>query len=369
MIYKSAVSLICLFFLFSCSSHTIKLEKTDRPTPVASPQGTTLYEIKRLDLQGENCCFSPGPKQDQFLFISKKRPKHSQAQVYLWLGESGKERRLTFHDGDDQGASLSADGKTLYYASTTDANKESPDFLKNSLSSSQTLTNPAQDNQMEAQNSSKPYPTLLWNQGLYDLYQANLDGTDIQRLTHQLIYQAEPTLNMNNNYLIYVETHLGIPKLFQLSLNSKERKMLSKAQFPEAEPKISPSGKQIVWVRFNSDYTESQLWIAQLNGKNSRSVTSGPGLKLNPSWSPDESKILFSSNQSDPSNFELYGLITENLCQTRFTYLAGHDLQPVWPAESGPLYFTRRTEEKSQLYSLDLKTWPTCAVDPSAKSP
>ncbi|RYZ66081.1 MAG: hypothetical protein EOP05_19660, partial [Proteobacteria bacterium] len=63
------------------------------------------------------------PDGSKLLFLSSQRASHKQSQVYELDLLRSTERRVTFHDGDDEGVSFS-NNQWFAYSSTTDEIKE-----------------------------------------------------------------------------------------------------------------------------------------------------------------------------------------------------------------------------------------------------
>ena len=67
-----------------------------------------------------------------------------------------------------------------------------------------------------------------------------------------------------------------------------------------ADPRISPDGSQVVYVRsfmdIMTDRRRSNLWIVDFEGTNHRPLTTGNENDSSPRWSPDGSKLLYVSS-------------------------------------------------------------------------
>jgi TolB protein len=59
------------------------------------------------------------------------------------------------------------------------------------------------------------------------------------------------------------------------------------------QPKFSPDGKTIAYVKYATDVKSSSIWTMDLEGTNQVQITDAKkGYALNPAWSPDEKKML-----------------------------------------------------------------------------
>jgi Tol biopolymer transport system component len=95
----------------------------------------------------------------------------------------------------------------------------------------------------------------------------------------------------------------------------------------------SPDGSRIA---FSSDQeNNTEIYLMNPDGSNRVRLTNNPASDTEPDWSPDSKQIAFSSNRD--GNIEIYVLDVEEALQSvddtnvrRLTDHAGDDMGPVW---------------------------------------
>ena len=70
-----------------------------------------------------------------------------------------------------------------------------------------------------------------------------------------------------------------------------------------ADPRISPAGDRVVYVRrgfdIMTDEERSAIWVVDADGSNHRAVTDGSGSVSSPRWSPDGNRLLYLASDGD----------------------------------------------------------------------
>jgi Tol biopolymer transport system component len=122
-------------------------------------------------------------------------------------------------------------------------------------------------------------------------------------------------------------------------------------------PNWSPDGKKITFhkvTKINLTKTKSELFMMDENGKNIQMISTAPISPGNlnvenllydwePSWSPDGTEIVFSSNRStltsDPNNYQLFIMDLSTLKIRQVTHLFGSCETPAWSPDGTEIAF------------------------------
>jgi Tol biopolymer transport system component len=85
----------------------------------------------------------------------------------------------------------------------------------------------------------------------------------------------------------------SLAKLWVMDLPNGRPRRLTNADEGEYAPAISPDGRAVTYTTWRDSLVGGHLKVVPIDGGTSRSVTTLPGQYLNPSWSPDGSKIAY----------------------------------------------------------------------------
>ena len=114
-----------------------------------------------------------------------------------------------------------------------------------------------------------------------------------------------------------------------------------------SSPNISPDGKQIVYVRNGMDVMKdgktARLWIINSDGSDNRPLTGKDRNESNAAWSPDSSRVAFTSETDHGSEIFVYWL--EDGKSTRLTQLARSPSGISWSPDGKQLAFSMLVPE------------------------
>jgi Tol biopolymer transport system component len=91
------------------------------------------------------------------------------------------------------------------------------------------------------------------------------------------------------------------------------------------------------------------------DGSNQQRLTSSTLSDLNPTWSPDGTRIAFATNRDYPSSvgYEIYVMNTDGSNQQRLTYNAVDDANPAWSPDGTKIAFTTNRDGNYEIYVMN----------------
>ncbi len=118
-----------------------------------------------------------------------------------------------------------------------------------------------------------------------------------------------------------------------------------------SEPRISPDGNKIIYVRnfkdVKTDQYLSNLWIINADGSENRPLTTGMQRDFQPRWSHDGTMITFKSNMQD-NKVKLFLMWMDTRQYTALTHTTPSPGEVSWSYDNTKLAFTLFVPEKNK---------------------
>jgi Tol biopolymer transport system component len=274
-------------------------------------------------------------------------PRADEHVVAAEAGEThlGKIRQLTF-GGENAEAYFSADGRRLIFQSTRDGRTCDQQYVMNvdgtgvhkvSTGFGKTTCGYffdadhkiffASTHAADSACPPKPDPSkgYVWGLDPYDIYTANDDGSNLRALTHYGVYTAEGTLSPDGQTIAFTSLKDGDLDIYTMRTDGSNLKRLTFQPGYDGGPFWSHDGKQIVYRAWHPSDTaltnyqdllkqrlvrpnRMEIWVMNADGSNQHQITSLGGANFAPYFTPDDKRIIFSSNYKNPKsrNFDLY---------------------------------------------------------------
>ena len=161
--------------------------------------------------------------------------------------------------------------------------------------------------------------------GDLDIYTVNIDGTDLRQLTHELGYDGGPFFSWDGTKIVYRSYH---PKT---ALETQRYEDLL------ADELIEPNA--------------FQLWIMDADGSNKRQITNNEFANFAPFFHPDDKRIIFASNigSTNPKqpDFNLWMINENGQGLEQITFNESFDGFPMFSQDGRKLVFASNRFNKN----------------------
>ncbi len=136
------------------------------------------------------------------------------------------------------------------------------------------------------------------------------------------------------------------------NIDSRELKILGIGSFP----KISPDGKQIAFIKFESPTSKSKeigtVWVMSIDGEQRFRVTdTSLGNASNPNWSPDGKSIVFELSKKEKTDTDIYTIDVNGDNLRQHTFNKSSDFAPHWTINDF-IYFSSDRGAKKENFQI-----------------
>lgn len=294
--------------------------------------------------------FAPDGKQVIFQ-AEEKDSGNPFYQIFVHDLEKGSFRRVSPGVGKTTCSYFSPDGKKIIFASS----HLDPDAKTRYA---------AEFKLRDEEKQSGKRRRYLWDfDPFMEIFEANPDGSGLKRLTDSKGYDAEGAYSSDGKHIVFCSNRDGEEnlELYIMDADGKNvRKLTNAPKCYNGGPFFSPDGKRVIFRSDRKKKDHLQLYVINVDGSGERALTDDLSwVHWAPYWHKDGKHIVYTAaDHSDPTkrpNYDVYWMNVDTGKKVRVTAAPGADVLPVFSPDGSKLMWTstRDGRQPAQLFLAD----------------
>jgi Tol biopolymer transport system component len=308
---------------------------------MAAAAAVPVFRTKAVGRKIEsNSLVALAAKTNGKLAFSTTRDGNS--EIYTMNPDGSGQTRLTFNAALDSDPAWSPDGTRLLFVSTRDGNEEI--YVMNADGSSQTrlTANIALDRQpvWSPDGAQIAFASNRSAEGNFNIFVMNADGSNQVNISNggaSADFQ-EPDWSPDGTHIacsqaaVQGATH-GPYGVLLMNTNGSNQTRLTAANNVDINPRWSPDGTRLTFSSNRAgNFGSLEVFVMNADGSLQARLTNNVGENSRPFWSPDGTKIAFQSNKG--LSFDIYVMNTDGSNQSAVALNSTDEFQPVWQGVS-----------------------------------
>lgn len=271
-------------------------------------------------------------------------------QIFVQDLESGRVRRVSPGAGKTTCSYFAPDGKKIIFASSHLDPRAKDQYAE-------------EYRQRDEERKSGKRRRYKWDFDPHlDIFEANLDGSGLRRLTDTPGYDAEGSYSPDGKHIVFCSNRSG-PEDLELYIMDRDGKNVRQLTHApgcyNGGPFFSPDGKRVIFRSDRKKKDHLQLYVINADGSGERALTDDLNwVQWGPYWYKDSKHIVYAgANHAVPGrpNYDLYWMNVDTGKKVRLTFAPGADVLPVFSPDGKRLMWTstRDGRQPSQLWMAD----------------
>ncbi len=191
--------------------------------------------------------------------------------------------------------------------------------------------------------------------GNTDIYLANVDGTGLERLTHDAAADRNPRCSRDRRHVVFVRGDGTERAIYRLDLATRTEHRLTPVGTFDYTPAWSPDGERVYFTRGGSGGQSDRIAEMRRDGTDIRFHTDGAFHDVLPAPSGDDRSLVYHSYRYERGNTELHMIERGGTAAPiRLTDSPTFDYEATFAGENRVLFSSNREGGYYRLYEVSL---------------
>ena len=179
-----------------------------------------------------------------------------------------------------------------------------------------------------------------------DIYIMDADGSNVKQLTDTAVTEGEFSCSPDGRCIVY-DSGGGKSKIMVMNIDGSQELCLSgdDTETSNHDPTWSPDGTRIVFSSYNLTEDNSDIYVVDADGNNLTKLTdTSKRDETDPDWSPDGTQIVFSSYDLTEGESNIYVMDSDGSNLTQLTdTIELSEGRPAWFPDGTRIMFSERS--------------------------
>jgi len=184
-----------------------------------------------------------------------------------------------------------------------------------------------------------------------EIYTAAIDGQDVFKVTNNPTINLFPGFDHSAHYLLYTSYKTGRPALYLADLQARRELRISSILGVPIEGALSPDGRYIAAAIEHGGQTD--LHLLDSAGREIRALTQGGPINVSPAFSPDQTRLAFTSDRSGSPQIYVMDLGGGSEPR-RITYSGNYNTNPAFSPVGNRIAYQSREDGRFNIYAIGL---------------
>jgi TolB protein len=163
---------------------------------------------------------------------------------------------------------------------------------------------------------------------------------------------ATPSFFPDGKKIAFASTASGVSQIYVADLDGRNLRRVSYSRSLDVDPAINPrTGAEIAFVSGRTGIP--QVYVMDVEGANVRMLSQGGGDAVQPSWDPQGENVVFTWTRGfEPGNYNIFIANVARGTLVQLTHGAGRNENPTWSPSGTHISFTSNRSGGTQIWTM-----------------